>query len=122
MVVAAVLDAATAAIEELRALVHIPLERYFHYLPKMPNGENPADLVKFGFPHAGDLLDGLLLVLFLTALRVVVTPVFFEGLGRAVMKHRYYRTPANARMDAVLKCVNAMHSIDLCAVLFVRAA
>lgn len=101
----AVVEAAAAAVERLRRLVHIPLDRYFHYLPRMPNGEKPADLVKAGFPLAGDLLDGLLLILFLTALRVVITPLLLEGLGRAAMRHRYYRTPANAQLDAMLMCV-----------------
>lgn len=103
--VAVVIQAASAVVEELRALVHVPLEKYFHYLPRMPNGEKPADLVKAGFPQASDLLDGVLLILALTALRVVVTPLCLEGLGRVVMKHRYYQTPANPTLDAMLQCV-----------------
>lgn len=103
---AALLDAAAGVLEGLRRLVHIPLDQYFHYLPQMPNGERPADLVKAGFPHAGDLVDGLLLIVFLTALRVVITPLLLDGLGRAAMRHRYYRTPAQPQLDAVLKCVS----------------
>lgn len=103
MVAAAMLQ----AIEGLRALVHVPLERYFQYLPRMPHGETPADLLRAGFPQARDLLDGFLLVVFLTALRVVITPLCLEGLGRAVMKHRYYRTRQDGRLDAMLQCVLA---------------
>lgn len=99
---AAVVEGVRGLVEGLRSLVHVPLERYFHLLPRMPNGERPADLVKAGFPHAADLLDGVLLVLLLTALRVVVTHLCLDGLGRAAMKHRYYRTPANPQLDAVL--------------------
>jgi len=102
---AAAVQAVEAAVKELRALVHIPVERYFHYLPRMPRGERAADLVAWGFPQAGDLIDGVLLVLVLTALRIVLTPLVLEGLGRVVMKHRYYKTPPNPQFDAMLRCV-----------------
>jgi hypothetical protein len=103
----AVIEAAQAAMDRLRSAVYIPLDRYYHLLPKMPRGETPADLVKMGFPHASDLIDGLLLVVFLTVLRVVLTPLVLDWLGRAAMRHRYYRTPPNPTLDAMLLCVRA---------------
>lgn len=103
--VATLVHAAAAAIDDLRTLVHIPLEHYYPYLPRMPHGEKPADLIKVGFPQAGDLLDGALLVAFLTLLRLVITPLLLKGLGRVLMKHRYYRTRPDARLDAMLQCV-----------------
>lgn len=87
----------------MRAAVHIPLEDYMQYLPRMPHGETAQDLRDMNFPAVGDLLDGLLLVFAFTAMRFLLDKMLFVHFGRAVMKHRYYRMDQDPRLEASLR-------------------
>ena len=92
-------------VEGARAFLHghLPLEKYFHILPRMPNGEKPSDLVELGFPQVIDLFDGVLIILGLTLLRYIISGLLLEPLGRVAMKHRYYRTAPQPKLDALLR-------------------
>lgn len=88
---------------QLRAATHVPLASYDHFLPKMKNGETPAQLEAEGFPLFGDLIDGVLVAVGLTLLRVVFTYLISQHLGRWIMKHDYYRMTQDERLEAFLE-------------------
>lgn len=71
----------------------------------MPNGEKAHDLVKAGFPQVSDLLDGVLVVVAFTLGRIIITDLLLVGLGRAAMRHKYYQTARNPRLDDMLRYV-----------------
>ena len=86
----------------LRQGVHVPLEDYFSSLPTMPDGLTAKDLKAAGFPKTDDLLDGILIGLGLTILRVILTHFVFDPCGRVGMKHRTGGFKHDAKVDAFL--------------------
>lgn len=91
-----------ALLQALYKGAHVPLERYFHLLPAMQNGETVEDLVKMGFPQVKDMVDGVLIGAGLTCFRILQTALILKPLGRWVMKQRYSKQQSNPELDAVL--------------------
>jgi ceramide synthetase len=88
---------------QIRAATYIPLASYIQFLPKMKNGETPGQLEGEGFPLFGDLIDGVLIAIGLTLLRVVLTYLISQHVGRWIMKHSYYRMARDERLEAFLQ-------------------
>lgn len=101
------MDALLAAYAQFKAAASPTLASYAHLLPKLPKGLTVAKLEASGYPQARDLWDGLALALLLTLARVALTALVLDRVGRACMKHKYYKTVGKPVpvIDAVLRCV-----------------
>jgi hypothetical protein len=85
----------------VKAHVNIPLEYYYHWLPRMKL--TPSDLRAMGFPATSDLLDGLLIGIGFTILRFLLERLVFVHIGRCFMKHKYYNMAQNETLEAALR-------------------
>ena len=81
--------------------VNIPIEYYYHWLPRMKL--TPQDLVAMGFPKTSDLVDGLLIGTLFTVLRFFLERLVFVHIGRCFMKHKYYNMAQNDVLEAALR-------------------
>lgn len=101
------MDALLAAYTRFKTAASPSLLSYAWILPTMPRGVTVAKLEAAGYPQARDLWDGIALAIVLTLVRIALTALVLDRVGRACMKHRYYRIKSEPipAIDAVLKWV-----------------
>lgn len=99
------MDGLLAAYARFKVAASPALASYAWMLPALPKGLTVAKLEASGYPLARDLWDGVAIALLLTLARIVLTALVLDRVGRAAMKHRYYKIkerPVPA-IDAVLR-------------------
>lgn len=107
------MDALLAAYGRFKTALPAPtLADYAWALPPLPKGMTIAKLEASGYPQARDLWDGIIVALLLTLARIVLTALVLNHVGRACMKHRYYKIKKQPVpvIDAALRC--AMLAVD----------